>query len=529
MVVDNKEGTIEADYLIKKQALEAKEKGTQSYSEWKGLTLTDTPLASLELRTEENYSRITKMIESFKDKEDLLNYKDDEIKGADGLTDRERAVAELNNTKIGDSTYLEISRKVDAIEKGTDENPTPDTLISAHLEYMNILDEPGRGSTSAEAMLYRVDNPDYNTWRMSESWGENTLDEIDQSQIPIWRIDVKYRDKDKEYNTIDPDAKNPKTGIRLRDEWLQLPENEDYRLDMERRDALTLTNSKTGYELPREYVENYVTYTEYGEKGKRKDRFLLENPEFAKALYDAGEIVHIPTVDEVPSVQYDDIYDQYKEQAISTSTPNPFDVVYGAGKPENIYYIEDAPKNPKTGMTPREETVYNLRFNKDGTLTDFGKAEIRRNAYEIYVPDKYVDRYVDYYSLLADGIPADWPKDKSGNRLSWYGDDWFLIEHPAFYENVYLGLLENEKIDFSKTPSREVFERYAQYVNLIEGQPRDEFRANEYQSHGKDFEEWLLLAKKITTPIWEKKRRSKLSPSEIRRLEMQERIKKIRT
>jgi hypothetical protein len=74
-----------------------------------------------------------------------------------------------------------------------------------------------------------------------------------------------------------------------------------------------------------------------------------------------------------------------------------------------------------------------------------------------------------------------------------------------------------------------VFDKYTQYVNLIEGQPRDEFRAKEYAAHGKDFEDWLLLTKKVTTPIWEKKRRSKLSPSERRREEMQELIKRIKT
>nr|MDD5338422.1 hypothetical protein [Dehalococcoidales bacterium] len=138
--------------------------------------------------------------------------------------------------------------------------------------------------------------------------------------------------------------------------------------------------------------------------------------------------------------------------------------------------------------------------------------------------DEYVDRYVSYYALLATGIPKDWARDKNGDRLSWYVDDCYLIEHPAFYENVYLGLMENEPIDFTNLPSREVFDKYSQYVNLIEGKPRDDFRAA-----NRDLEEWLLLTKKVTTPIWEKKRRSKLTPAEQMAQEIQYLRDKIRT
>ena len=47
-------------------------------------------------------------------------------------------------------------------------------------------------------MLYRVDNPEYNKWRQD-------LQPIDESKIPIWRIDVKYEKQDNEYSEI----KNP--------------------------------------------------------------------------------------------------------------------------------------------------------------------------------------------------------------------------------------------------------------------------------------------------------------------------------
>lgn len=254
--------------------------------------------------------------------------------------------------------------------------------------------------------------------------------------------------------------------------------------------------------FPEEQIENYVSYYELPDKGKRRDRFLIDNPDFANAMHD---IVGIDLPDKVPSIQYDDLYDQYQTD---------FERMEGLGDNKSEFYIED--------VKARDKARESLRF-KDGKLTDFGKAEIRRNAYGIYVPDEYVDRYVSYYSILAEGIPQNWPRNRSNERLAWYGDDWFLLEHPKFYEDVYLGLLENEPVDFTKIPTRDVFNKYAKYVNLIEGKPREDYRAD-----NRDLEEWLLITNKVTTPIWEKKRRSKLSPGERRREEIDELIERLR-
>jgi hypothetical protein len=70
-------------------------------------------------------------------------------------------------------------------------------------------------------------------------------------------------------------------------------------------------------------------------------------------------------------------------------------------------------------------------------------------------------------------------------------------------------MLENEKRDFSKVPSRDVFQKYAHYVNLTEGKPRDDYRWE-----NPDLEEWLLLTKKVITHIKEQRRRAGLTSKE---------------
>jgi len=157
-----------------------------------------------------------------------------------------------------------------------------------------------------------------------------------------------------------------------------------------------------------------------------------------------------------------------------------------------------------------------LRRDANGKLNEFGRAEIERDAYKKFVPEKYVARYVDFNMLITEGIPADWPKDSKGNNLTWYEDDWYLMEHPAFYEDIYLGLFKLEKRDFSKVPSRTVWPKYVQYLDLVEGKPRDDFRLK-----NRDLDAWGHKAFGWE-PIEEKRRRAHLSPAEKRKQELKE-------
>src|SRR3990167_2611931 len=103
---------------------------------------------------------------------------------ADELARNER----IKGIKTGE--FLDDLRRIEAYEKNA-----PEAVIEPHVEYMKILDKEGVGSESAEAMLYRVDNPEYNQWRQD-------LKPIDESKIPIWRVDVKYAEQDKAFSDL---------------------------------------------------------------------------------------------------------------------------------------------------------------------------------------------------------------------------------------------------------------------------------------------------------------------------------------
>ncbi len=488
MVADGKQGSWEGQLLLKKDADAAKKAGVKSYVDWRAeqgepLTLSDTPIASLELKTEPKFRELYNQLQGFSDRESP-DYKDDTIKDKDGLTERDKAVAELKATRItGDTTFRDTERQIEAIEKGTNTNPIDDELVKAHIDYMRLQDE--HGSSSAEAMLFRVDNPDYDKFRQDITlWDKEALKPVDQAGIPIWRIDVKYRKEDAEYDAI----KNPnaREQSRLRDEYLAA--HDEYRMDRRRREAYDLANEKTGARFPIDQIENYVAYNELPVKGKRQERFFIENRDFGNAMHRVKG-TDWPDPNKVPAVQYDDIYDQYPQQ---------FDEFAGLADNTSQYYIED--------VKARAARAQELRFNKAGKYIKFGLAEVRREAYGKFVSEDQIDNYIGYYTIIGEGKPKNL-KLQSGTDL-WYEDDWFLIEHMDFYKKVYLNVLGNERRDFSKIPDRDVFKKYLSYIDLPHDKARDDYR----RKHP-DLDDWLVLKFKYT-PIKEQKRREDLTTHE---------------
>jgi hypothetical protein len=442
--------------------------------------LPDTPREALVLKIK--HRDLYDLSDSYSNK-DSINYIE---------SDKARQEA-LDKLKADNPDWVDDTRRIEAIEKDG-------------LDYQELWVERGRiidgdkigssdKSNSSEAKVWLLDHPDVFQWALDN---EILTDDGSTWNEPVLRLNAKWRVQDDEYDAIQSDDLQEQ--VRLREEYLA--NNEEYRLDRHRRKAYQAVGPE-GQTFTDDEAELYVEYMELSEKGKRRDRFLIDNPEFAKSMH---VINSIDLPDKVPSIQYDDIYDQYQDD---------FERMEGLGDNKSEFYIEDTKE--------RDKARNDLRFKEDGTLTDFGIAEIRRNAYGDYIPDEYVERYVDYYKIAKEGIPQDWPKDRNNNTLTWYNDDWYLFEHPKFYEDIYLGILENEPIDFEKLPTREVFNKYVEYVNLIEGKPREDYRFN-----NRDLEEWLLLTKKVTTPIWEQKRRVRLTPGERRQEEINELINRIR-
>jgi hypothetical protein len=242
----------EAKLLLLEDFLKAQESGVQSYAEWHELEIPDEQLEYYQLRV---------------DNKELFD-KLEQVRGD------EEALASLRSTKVGDKTFRDIERRVEAIGKGTREHPVPPEIVNSYVEHMQIVDETSGGS--AEAKLNRYDNPELNEYLMNEGYhGEGRAEPLEEDReyldnylVPRWRLDVKYRAEDAEYDTLET----------TEERRIYLEERTDYRLDRRRREALAMSNSTTGERFPVSEIENFVNYHELPVKGFRQERFLLDNP-----------------------------------------------------------------------------------------------------------------------------------------------------------------------------------------------------------------------------------------------------------
>ena len=494
MVSNGTYNTAEARLLLLEDYLNAKEKGVVSYCDWR--TENNNPL---QVPDEE--------LEYYKLQVDNKTLFDrlDAIREDPALTDRQKrdALAKLRATAVGDQTFADIERRVAVLVKGSREDPIDPKMIDSYVAHMRIVDETS--GNSAEARLNRYDDPKLNAFMMDETiWGTSAAAplDIDESYlssylVPRWRIDVKYRTEDAEYNKI------PADDAVARAQYLT--EHPEYRAARRERDALTMTNSITGERFPLDQITNYVAYNELPIKGYRRDRFLINNQGFADAMHRIAGL-DLPSPDEVPDARYDDIYDEWVDT---------FDQYDGMANFESQYYIED--DRERTAVRDRmlytiTDHVYSGVDIKNKTATAFALAMWEREAYKIFVPKEYVNTYVGWKKLQSEGKPDNW-KMMTDTDL-WFEDDWFMMENIDFYRNVYLGDLDkdgrpdHERLDFTKVPTRRVFEKYLIYIDLPHQGAKDEYRlANQ------DLDAWGVI-RFDWTPVTEKERREGLTPYE---------------
>jgi len=117
---------------------------------------------------------------------------DDTLKGPDGLTARDRAIKQLY---LDNPDFREDQRRIEALNVGTKDNPTLESMIEGWVERGQIADE--FGSSSAEMKLWLIDNREVHQWALEngllsdtgEDWNENIL-----------RLEVNYREDFDKYD-----------------------------------------------------------------------------------------------------------------------------------------------------------------------------------------------------------------------------------------------------------------------------------------------------------------------------------------
>lgn len=108
---------------------------------------------------------------------------------------------------------------------------------------------------------------------------------------------------------------------------------------------------------------------------------------------------------------------------------------------------------------------------------EFRDAHYKVQAWDNEIPDGLVDTYVKWYT-------TDWSAEGT------YADDWFLMDNKPFYDTMYKLGIWSEPKDFTKVPTREVWQLYEVYQGLPKGDVRLDFRARH-----PDLDAWLVLAK----------------------------------
>jgi hypothetical protein len=483
MVANGKETSWEAQLLLQQDAQVAKDTGVESYVAWKGLKLSTTPTESLELKTEKTYRDIYNTI---------ADYRDSTNKNGKYIADekvREKAVNDLKDTAIDkDNNYRDVEYRIEALEKGTNEVPIDDNLVEKHIQFSQLENQPGLGGSSAEVMLYRVDNPDYNEWRMNKYiWGNQVLKPVDETKVAQWRIDAKYRPEDDWYTagiTEKHDAM-PYANQNQRDDAIRkerakyLADNPEYNKARFTRDALTLTNTG-GEHLPLVTTEQYVEYRSLEQKGYEQERYLLEHPEFANAMNKIAK-TQLPDKTKVPAKQYDDIYKQFKDS---------FDKWDSYGNVASDEYIG----NDRQRLEARNILDRNSSFKT---------ARMTRDAYKDLIgAETYVPLLVKYRQIVAKG--------NVNNADYWFDDDWFLMNNPQLYKEMVKRKLIQPRV-FTKVPPQDVWQLYVKYDSIkgSGGNEKDktyiskEDAKREYRRKNPKLDSWLVLIGAVSKSIEE--------------------------
>ena len=137
----------------------------------------------------------------------------------------------------------------------------------------------------------------------------------------------------------------------------------------------------------------------------------------------------------VKPIQYDQIYDQY----------------------EDIYkQLEEINRSGGTeeDRKAKRQAIYEAN-------PEFVKADLRREAYGLLMPDEYIENYVEYYQLPVSG----------------YAQERYLKEHQDFYKILKEKKGWQKEIDFETIPTAEVEQLLAIYDQLpVTGKQRQAFR-----------------------------------------------------
>jgi hypothetical protein len=218
---------------------------------------------------------------------------------------------------------------------------------------------------------------------------------------------------------------------------------------------------------PRSLINNYFEYNDivnqYGGNSIEARLYKLQNPDYLEwGIENLGW----------GSLENEDI----KILELRVEYKDLFTLYSAYGDKNSKYYIEND--------IEREEARQKLY--KDNP--EFYKAKYTIEAYKLKIPDNMVDTYVEWYTAKPTKATDKWYEEHPNEVF--YGDEWWLQDHMEFYEMmVSMELLA--PIDFSKVPTKEVFELYKQYKDLPS---KPQATRQEFRRQHPELDKWLVLA-----------------------------------
>ena len=375
-------GTWETQLIIAKD---------DAYREWKGLQTVDTPIAALELLIADR---------ALYDEEKLLRDTLPSVEDRDAANYEDGYQFAIEQLKEKNPVWVDNQRRVEALKQGVEDNPTPDTIVESWVERGRKVDEFTAGA--GETKVWLVDNMETYQWALDNELltDDGGLPEEERSgqhepwNTPKMRVEIEWRDKDEEYDAIKHDDASEQA--RLRTEFLDLPENEKYAVARRQIEFYEIDLEPDDERLG--LLDSFVDYKMIPQKGKRGERYLMNDRDLYDLLLDAevmdNPISAIDFSEDVPNERFDDIYDDF---------PDAFDRYYDAdGIAEEVRLLTGKAREDK-----RDDLRTELFFANPG----FERARLEREGWERFVGDlsqyateEWVSKYADYYGLPAAGM-----------------------------------------------------------------------------------------------------------------------------
>jgi len=365
--------------------------------------------------------------------------------------------------------YNQFKGLLETLDIPTDAIPSmtlpPEGSVENYFKYGEMGEEYGWNSWEVQLILAK-DND------LLEFLGREPIDspiealELKVKNRKLFDLMDSYSDKDSP-QYLDDTFKGP-DGLTARDIAIQrlYADNPDFKDDVRRIEALSegTKENPTPDEIVEGWVERGQKVDEYGANSAEVKLWLIDNKgvhQWAldnKLLTDDGSDWNEPILR--LDVQYGDKFDEY----------DAYD-----DKASPLYIADDTARGNK-----REAMLFDTKG-----MTSFGVAYYTKEALKKDIPENLVNTYVGYYGVRKkEGVDY--------SKTGWYDDDWYLIENMDFYDTMVTMRLWQER-DFSKVPTREVFNLYQTYYTKHEGQERITFRIQH-----PELDAWLVWAKQYS-------------------------------